>query len=337
MKEHNNDFENRIYENFCGNINSSPAFRGNYGKIFNVDKDYVVKICDCKNMLSVIPEIAILSSLNHRSILKAHYIIKKNDEIMFVISKYDCTLRDISTECPNIKLNVTEQLCNALNYLHSKFFLHLDLSLKNILVKIKSNFLHVCICDFSLSKFAPKGKINTRYSKVTVNYRPYENLIGSNEYSFKTDCWSLGVCLYYLYEGKDLIKFNYISDNVNTSKALETCSLFEIQKLYSEGNWPPTENSFIKMLLDLNIEQRIDTYQLSNILGLKTYKKERLKSKEIISSVFNNCYHKTSKTNQKELYKECISIVKGLMFDTVDSNFENAFEIISLNKGILTF
>lgn len=321
------DFENKPIERMCYTNLQNPISRGNYGKIFDLNKNYVVKVCECDNIFSVIPEINILSSFSHKSVLKAHYIFKKNNEMMFVVPKYDCTLRDISTECQAIKNSVTIQLCESLNYIHSKFYIHLDLTLKNILVKIRKDYLHICICDFSLSRYIPSGKLITKIPKITANYKPYENLLGSQEYSFKSDCWSLGVCLYEFYENKELINFSYISEKANTIRAHETCCLFEIQKIECEGNWPPTQNILLRGLLDLNIETRIDTYELASLLNCKTYKRNRLKTKEIVDKLFS-----TSRIDRKKCYRVLNSLSKDF-----EGNDDHIFDIISRNKGFLTF
>lgn len=331
-------FEENSIEKICSeDFITSPISRGNYGRIFDIGKKSVVKVCDCNYILYVVPEITILSTFSHACILQATHIFKKNDEIMYVLPKYDCTLKDIFTDNIYIKHDVTVQLCEALNYMHSKYFLHLDLSLKNILVKTGNKRLKVCICDFSLSRFAPKGVIKCEDEKITINYRPYENLLGSTEYSYKSDCWSLGVCLFKFYENKDLINFYYISESRNNSLDFKNCCLFEIQKLSCENNWPPTYNEILRLLLDLNLENRIDTYQLANILNCKTYKKARFNRSKIVQTLKKRS-EKSVKTLR--LKKICTELVKSLSNDSFEFDqeiHEKAFQIISCNNGILTF
>ena len=315
-----------------------PISSGTYGRIFEITQNFVAKVCNSSNCMSLIPEIAILSCFSHNCVLKAKYIFKDNDEVMFILPRYDCSLDEFSTTSEDLKIQITKQLSSALQYIHSRNFLHLDLSTKNILIKIKTNSIKACICDFSLSRMTLTGKIYSKTPKVTIDCKPYENLLGSNEFSTKTDCWSLGICLFKLYEGYNLISFVYLPKKRRQSSVYETSALFEIQKLECEQNWPPTENQMIRQLLHLNIEQRLDSHELSKLLNCKIYEKlQNCEKRKLVERIYRR-YSKVS--NDTRILKNCGAIVKALSQDFVgvdDFYLENTFEIICKNRGLITF
>ena len=87
------------------------------------------------------------------------------------------------------------QLFGAMEYFHSKMFLHRDLKPQNILFDPEKKLIK--ITDFGLSrKFAPWDQKRTYTNKVvTLWYRSPELLLGSETYGIEIDMWSLG-CIF---------------------------------------------------------------------------------------------------------------------------------------------
>lgn len=93
------------------------------------------------------------------------------------------------------------QLLSAVAYLHSKWILHRDLKLSNLLY---SNTGKLKLCDFGLARhFSPdSGRITPRV--VTLWYRAPELLLGSDSYGPAIDAWALGCILGELLKGQPL-------------------------------------------------------------------------------------------------------------------------------------
>lgn len=336
----------------------SPFSHGTYGRIWDISKDYVAKVCETSHCITVVPEIAILSSLSHECILKAKYIFKQANEIMFILPKYDCSLEEFEVYDESIKMSITHQLVSGLQYFHASGFLHLDLTCKNILIKIYRENVKACICDFSLSRYSTTNVIQSSIPKVAIDCKPFENLLGSQFFCEKTDCWSLGVCLFKLWEGSHLINFVYVSKKRTTSSAYETSALFEIQKLDAQGNWPPSQNPFIRGLLKLDKNERLNMDQMCEILQIQKTEKREMKGKftnRKLKTYFNDIvcflpvsldvfYEETLKKlncrQTENIYICCAAILNALSNDISEvvenldeTILEKTFEILSVNKG----
>ncbi|XP_057672938.1 non-receptor tyrosine-protein kinase TYK2 [Corythoichthys intestinalis] len=88
-----------------------------------------------------------------------------------------------------------QQICQGMDYLHSKRYIHRDLAARNILVK---NENWVKIADFGLSKYIPEDKTYYRVREdgdSPVFWYALECLQDS-KFSFRSDVWSFGVTFY---------------------------------------------------------------------------------------------------------------------------------------------
>lgn len=337
---------------------------GTYGDIFLISDNYVAKVCEEIESISTIPEIAILSSFSHSSILKARYIFSFSDEVMFLLPRYDCNLNEYSTQDNEIKMSITKQLASGVQYLHSNRILHLDLTCSNILCKCSSNSVKVVISDFSLSRLILDDYIDCSLPKVTIEYKPYENLLGSKRFSKKTDMWSLGVCLFKLWEGRNLINLVYVPENKTSSEIYELSAVFEIEKINSEGCWPPTQIQIIRGLLHLDVEKRTSETLLCDNLDIEKFVRNEEneefeiseQQKNIINRHFTtfdiklfpyvfklyNKFLRTSKLQNDEnaIFLNCCAIIKSLcnesfeVTERIDERILNSvFSIVSANRG----
>jgi serine/threonine protein kinase len=175
------------------------------------------------------------------------------------------------------KLLVMKQLTSALNYLHSKQILHLDICSRNILSRRIRDYFHVSLCDFSLSCVSTSDEIISVCPKITTDHRPYENLRGSKRYSKKSDVWSLGIVFYRLIHDKHLFKLCNVPSENPISFDYELATRFEIEQLQSWGEWPSSSNEFIIKMLELDVKKRIDTNILCDMFELQKFPEKLLK------------------------------------------------------------
>ena len=88
------------------------------------------------------------------------------------------------------------QMCDAINYCHSKHVIHRDIKPENILVGLDGELK---IADFGWSVHAPSSRRTTLCG--TLDYLPPE-MIEGKDHDASVDIWSLGVLLYEFLVGK---------------------------------------------------------------------------------------------------------------------------------------
>uniref|UniRef100_A0A3P9LSD7 Tyrosine-protein kinase n=1 Tax=Oryzias latipes TaxID=8090 RepID=A0A3P9LSD7_ORYLA len=146
-------------------------------------------------------EIEILKSLDHINIVKYKGCCTEpgRTEVQLIMEYLPMgSLRDY---LPKTKVSVcqclmyAQQICQGMDYLHSKRYVHRDLAARNVLVE--NNSL-VKIGDFGLTKHIPEGEIYYRVREdgdSPVFWYAIECLKES-KFSFASDVWSFGVTLY---------------------------------------------------------------------------------------------------------------------------------------------
>ncbi|MCR4785013.1 MAG: serine/threonine protein kinase [bacterium] len=104
-------------------------------------------------------------------------------------------------ETVQIRLNLFEQILDAVVYLHGQNIIHRDLKPKNIMVTKKGN---IKIIDFGLLL---EGEVHTTQSRIgigTIPYVPPEQLVSLENTDARADIYSLGAILYELLTGQKL-------------------------------------------------------------------------------------------------------------------------------------
>lgn len=100
---------------------------------------------------------------------------------------------------------IVYQLACALKYLHSAGVVHRDLKPSNILINSNCD---AKICDFGLSRSLFSQYFNKPIMTefiATRWYRAPEVLLGSRNYTCKSDMWSLGCLIYELYSRRTIL------------------------------------------------------------------------------------------------------------------------------------
>uniref|UniRef100_A0A8C4HZ18 Tyrosine-protein kinase n=1 Tax=Dicentrarchus labrax TaxID=13489 RepID=A0A8C4HZ18_DICLA len=151
--------------------------------------------------LVAVKEIEILKSLDHSNIVKYKGCCTElGGQVVQLIMEY-LPLGSLREHLPKRKLGVpqclmfAQQICQGMDYLHSKRYIHRDLAARNVLVENESL---VKIGDFGLTKYIPEGEIYYRvreHGDSPVFWYAIECLKES-KFSFSSDVWSFGVTLY---------------------------------------------------------------------------------------------------------------------------------------------
>lgn len=191
--------------------------KGGYGEVYKVkmskninsQKNYAIKVFDKSNLYKdhersfrILNEIKIHRSLNHDHICKYEHSFEDKKNV-YILMEY-CGNGTLSTLLKTrLRLEEIEirfymfQVLLVLKYFRKKKIIHRDLTLGNIFLK---DYKTVKIGDFG---FAFKENENDEKPGIICGtpgyYTPESN---SSKYSYKTDIFDFGVCIYYLFGGK---------------------------------------------------------------------------------------------------------------------------------------
>ena len=197
--------------------------------------------------ITALREIQLLSKLKHENIVKlieivtSKGIVKKNkvanDDnkqlgnvyLVFEYMKHDLLgllKKRTQLELPQIKC-VMKQILEGVKYLHDHNIVHRDIKCANILVNDKGE---IKLADFGLARFMDRKDKTYTNKVVTLWYRSPELLLGSTNYTFAVDIWSVGCCF------AELLKFVPIFQVDSEIKAIDM--IFRKCGTPTEKTWP---------------------------------------------------------------------------------------------------
>jgi hypothetical protein len=149
-----------------------------------------------------------LASLDHSNIVRIHDVGREGD-LYFIVMEYvdGMTLRDLLVQKklpPEQTLRVVPQLCDALEYAHSRGVIHRDIKPENIILS-RSGVAK--IADFGLAKIvkdenAEPSITQTNVVMGTADYMAPEQRDKTKAADHRADIYSLGVVLYELLTGE---------------------------------------------------------------------------------------------------------------------------------------
>ena len=171
-------------------------------------------------------------------------------------------------------LNITNGILSGLSELHNNRLVHRDLKTHNVLIDAPT--INPVIADFGFVRFIPTTDNSTSASSYTHLYRSKE-MITSNEHSFQSDLYQVGIILYQILGGYFPFDFNgWISSNIRLK--------------YNSFRTETEKYDFWKNLID----QKIIKNKLLNIDSLPIYVSPKLK--KIIKTATNPDLNKRYKT-----------------------------------------
>jgi len=159
-------------------------------------------------------EIKFMENLSHPCILKYHEVCS-NPKSTTIVMEYaaggelfDAINHDLKhgNLCEKVAKIYFYQIVHCVQYLHSNKVCHRDLKLENILLTKFEEIGRIKVADFGLSKtWVPLDDPLRSYVGTPVYMAPEIVRLdhgSKNCYSYKIDCWSLGVILYTMLSGK---------------------------------------------------------------------------------------------------------------------------------------
>ena len=188
-----------------GYITISTIILNTASNVYLVENIETREMLICKQVFlskeyDAFPELNALKTLHHPNIVRmSKYRVTDNSIYIFEEYINGGDMLDIIINYKYIPEHDAriyfKQLISALEYIHSKDLVHLDVKLDNILVRD----MEIKLCDFGFVH-----NINDPLSRVcgTLNFISPEVWNKEEYVSGKADMWSAGVCLYTLLCGK---------------------------------------------------------------------------------------------------------------------------------------
>lgn len=184
--------------------------------------------------VSGLREIMILKRCQHENIVRLREVVvgKSLDSIFLVM---DFCEQDLASVLDNMSQPFTEsevkcitlQVLRALKYMHSRFIIHRDLKVSNLLMTDKGS---IKVADFGLARLSGQPAKPMTPQMVTLWYRAPELLLGARTHSTAVDMWAFGCILGELLQGKPLLPGN--------SEIAQLNMIIDLLGAPSESIWP---------------------------------------------------------------------------------------------------
>ena len=157
-----------------------------------------------------VKEAQTIAALDHANIIPIYDVFEENNTAYYVMEYIDGeSLSEVVKRrgalAESEAVEYVRQAASALEYLHERKIMHLDIKPGNIMLRCKDN--RVVLIDFGLSKHYDEHSgeaTSTTPVGVSHGYAPMEQYKqgGVNTFSPETDIYSLGATLYYMVTDK---------------------------------------------------------------------------------------------------------------------------------------
>jgi len=240
--------------------------QGMFGKVYKAlnkleQKYYAIKTLNLQNIsqkerLNIETEINLLQELKHPNIVLYKESFLDANQNLNIVTTFceggDLYQRIFKTQKnyfpEKIIINSLVQLLLGLSYIHDKKIVHRDIKTKNIFIQ---NEHTLRIGDFGIAKIcSTNNNKNFNINKMvgTPLYMAPECFKQNKKYSYKSDIWSLGCCIYEMCNLKHAFEgqfFPAVSVKISEGKRLP------VNKIYSKEL-----RNVIDYMLDLNMRNR---------------------------------------------------------------------------------
>ena len=295
FKEKINFDEKYAYENFTKVIEDifpKQLGSGSFGRVYLVSHNdlkslFALKVIDKRKLMVsygkldiIYNEINIHSKLAHENIIKLYNVHEDNENINIIMeyaengNLYELISKEKNGLTEAKAFDYFIQVVNAVYYLHNNNIIHRDIKPENILI---GNDNKIKLCDFGWAKELTLENRSTFCG--TVEYMAPE-IVGSENYDYSVDIWSLGILLYELLYGHSPFKAS------NTKNVILNIKTHELT--YDDKNKQISKSckDLIQKLLDSNPQKRL---KIKDILEHPFVKKHSKKYsyKKKLSTVIN--------------------------------------------------
>ena len=177
----------------------------NKQKDSKIPKEVAIKIIDkakVEDMGDITREIEIMQDISHPNVINLFEIFdepKKMNLVMELVTGGELFDRIVAKGSYSEKDAATcmSQLCQALDYLHTKKIVHRDLKPENLLYASPADDANLKVADFGLARMLTAGDM-MKTACGTPGYVAPEILKNKGYDSGAVDMWSTGVILYIL-------------------------------------------------------------------------------------------------------------------------------------------
>ena len=176
--------------------------------------------------LNIRSEANLLSTLKHECVVRLHDAVfeTKTAYIMMELCHGGDLLQHILDHGifdENVSNRIFIDVCNGLEYLHSKSIVHRDMKPENVLLTShRPDDVRAKISDFGLAKTGFEGNLHGTFCGTPHYFAPemitsHQNGSKKGEYGKEVDAWAAGVILYILLSGIPPYDFNfYVQKNI---------------------------------------------------------------------------------------------------------------------------
>jgi len=242
------------------------------GKLYAVKE--IPKAKMTKQLLeNLIREVNISQKLDHKNMIKCFTTMESKNNY-YIVFEY-CEGGDLSKYLQEVKklslpeaLHIMRQIRDAYKYLLSENILHRDIKLDNILISDRSKMV-VKISDFGCSKVDPVGSTVCG----TPKYMALEVMDNCNQYNYKADLWSIGLCCWELVFGPTSFPFSLKSGEALKNDIKKYSG--ENLRFPSSPKLPSVFHEFFRSILQLSPQLRMDAkdfieHPVFNLEGTET-------------------------------------------------------------------